>query len=101
METFTNWQGRYSWKILFWGWGRQSIHKKHSSKPEKNNVGPDQKRSGAQAVPVCQKLNNGKADPQNTEGRRPAIPTQTSSERAEGQNRQAQDIQSFVQIVEN
>lgn len=42
-----------------------------------------------------------KADPQNTKGWRPAIPTQTPFERLEGLNGQAQGIWGFFQTVEN
>lgn len=59
---------------------------------------PDQNSRRLQAVPVCQQLNKVKADPQNTEGRRPAVLTQTSSKRLEGENGEAQGVQgSFRQ----
>lgn len=43
--------------------------------------------NGNEVVPACQKLNKSKADPHNTKGWRPAIPTQTFFERLEGENR--------------
>lgn len=42
-----------------------------------------------------------KADPQNTKGWRPAIPTQIFFERLQGENGQAQGIWGFFQTVEN
>lgn len=66
---------------------------KHTSKPVRNYAGPDQNSRRLQAVPVCQQLNKGNADSLITKGRRLAMPTQTSSKRSEGENRQAQGIQ--------
>lgn len=92
---FRNHWGRYSRPSFntVCGVGKTFNSQKHTSKPVKNYPGPDQNSRRLQAVPVCQQLNKGNADPLNTKGRRPAIPTQTSSKRFEGENRQAQGIQ--------